>query len=603
MKNIRSVPPGRRLDTEVVPIHRRGQSPIEPQQLAFDDLGLSLEQATFLVVDVETTGEKPGLHSLTEIGAVKVRGGEVIGEFGTLVNPGIPIPAFISRLTGISTAMVTTAPSLAEVMLAFIEFIGHDSELIYVAHNARFDIGQLTGAAQAVGLEFPQRRTVDTVKLSRRVFTRDEVPNYKLSSLARLVGATTTPTHRALDDARATVDVLHAVLSRLGPLGVTHVDDLMTAHSGVPSKRRKKISLADGLPRGSGVYQFVGPNDEILYIGVSGNVYKRVRSYFTAAEKRRRIGEMVDLAERVEAIETATLIEAEILEIRLIREIRPRYNKRSKPRSRYWLRLTQEPHPRLTITKVVLREHVDHVLGPFTRFAHAKQAKELIESVSGLRTCSQTLPAVADGRLPCHMAELNLCDAPCVTGIEQRQACRAAAHAISGNLDVIYSATQERMAKLSQLERFEAALAERERLYALVNGAVAGAICLPLVHAGRIIAAAPSDEKSASWEVIVIDHGRFVQSMVVAADIQVHRFAEEFMATHPLSVLPERPFESVSTDELRCLSRWLWRDGVRIVVASKPDALSTPLDHAQKIKLPTIPGFDEGIMGSLEHLD
>lgn len=568
---------------------------MEPEQLAFEDLELALDQATFLVVDVETTGEKPGLHSLTEIGAVKVRGGEVIGEFQSLINPGVPIPAFIARLTGITNAMVATAPPLAQVMISFIEFIGHDPELIYVAHNARFDIGQLSGAAQAINLQFPKRATVDTVKLARRVFTRDEVPNYKLASLARFVGAHTTPIHRALDDARATVDVLHGVLSRLGSVGVTHVNDLLTAHSSVPNSRRRKASLADELPKGCGVYQFIGPNNEILYIGVSANIYRRVRSYFTAAEKRRRINEMVDLACRVEAIPTATVLEAQILEIRLIRDITPWYNKRSRPRARYWVGMTNEAHPRLKVTTVAPGDQLRSLLGPFTRRSAAHRAKELLESVSRLRTCSDVLPAQPDGRPSCHMEELGLCDAPCRSGIMQRQSVDVVSQALQGNLDYIHNQTMKKMESLAHQERFEAAQGERECLYALVEGAVAHSVCVPLIEAGRIIAAAPAVNQPNTWEVIVVDHGRFRESHIFVDENAVRRFATEFVVANPLAPLPQRPFDAVSTDELRCVSQWLWRDGVRIIAVTHPEKLSTAVTHARKITLPTLAGSEHSL--------
>ena len=117
-ESLNSTAPGHRLELD----HYRG--PVG--QLSFDDLGLPLENVTFVVVDLETTGGKPELHSITEFGAVKVRGGELVGEFATLVNPGVPIPPFITVLTGITTAMTIEAPDISAVMPAFLEFLGSD---------------------------------------------------------------------------------------------------------------------------------------------------------------------------------------------------------------------------------------------------------------------------------------------------------------------------------------------------------------------------------------------------------------------------------------------------------------------------------------------
>src|SRR5690606_10963526 len=153
---------------------------------------------------------------------------------------------------------------------------------------------------------------------------------------------------------RATVDVLHGLLGRLAPLGATHLEDLATLGDPVPHKRRRKATLADSLPTGPGVYQFLGPGGAGLYVGKAVNPRRRVRSYSTAAEKRKRIGEMVDLPQEVRPIPCATELEASVRELRLIAELDPPYNRRSrKPHRRPWIRLTDEPFPRLSIVRSV----------------------------------------------------------------------------------------------------------------------------------------------------------------------------------------------------------------------------------------------------------
>ncbi|WP_261376362.1 DEDD exonuclease domain-containing protein, partial [Isoptericola variabilis] len=290
-------------------------------QPSFEELGTPLRDVTFVVVDLETTGGRTEDSGITEIGAVKVRGGEVLGELQSLVNPGHPVPAFVARLTGITTAMVATAPDLALVLPSFLEFARGS---VLVAHNAPYDVGFLRAACERLGYPWPGFRVVDTVPLARRVVTRDEAPNHKLSTLAALFRARTTPQHRALADARATVDVLHGLLERLAPLGVTHLEDLATAADPVPPEVRRKRHLADGLPDAPGVYLFRGPGDEVLYVGTSTNIRKRVRTYFTAGEKRRRITEMVRIAHAVTPVVCATPLEAQVRELRLITEHAPR---------------------------------------------------------------------------------------------------------------------------------------------------------------------------------------------------------------------------------------------------------------------------------------
>ena len=293
-------------------------------QVSFADMGTPLERATFVVVDLETTGGAPGARSLTEIGAVKVRGGQVLAEFSTLVNPGVAIPAQITMLTGITNAMVAGAPGVRTCVEAFLDWADLlAGDVVLVAHNARFDVGHLRGAAAALGLGWPEPRVLDTLALARKAWTRSEVPNHKLGTLAAFVGSQIRPTHRALDDARATVDVLHGALEVMAPLGVTHLEDLATASDPVPARRRAKSRLADALPSGPGVYQFRSAADQVLYVGSAVDLKRRVRSYFTAAEKRRQVAQMLDTTVSVRHIATPTLIEARVRELRMIAELDP----------------------------------------------------------------------------------------------------------------------------------------------------------------------------------------------------------------------------------------------------------------------------------------
>ncbi len=189
---------------------------------------LPLAETTFVVVDLETSGASPSLGAgITEIGAVKVRGGIVLGEFSTFINPQGPISEFITTLTGITNEMVWDAPLMGEIFPTLIEFLGPHDQSVLVAHNAPFDMGFLKASAKAVDYPWPAYRVMDTVRFSRKVVSKEEVGDYKLGTLAAFFGAKTSPTHRALDDARATVDVLHAVLERFGDRGVTTIEDLL----------------------------------------------------------------------------------------------------------------------------------------------------------------------------------------------------------------------------------------------------------------------------------------------------------------------------------------------------------------------------------------
>lgn len=292
--------------TGAAPIAHAGRRDGTPVQGTLDDLGTPLAEVTFVVVDLETTGGSAAASSITEVGAVKVRGGEVLGEFQTLVRPGESIPVFIQVLTGITDAMVSQAPRIDSVLPAFLEFARGS---VLVAHNAGFDVSFLKETARATGHPWPGFRVLDTVHLARQLVTKDESGNHKLSSLAVVFGATTTPDHRALHDARATVDVLHGLLERVGNLGVHTFEELSSYTSRVTPAQRRKRFLAEHLPPLPGVYVFQDERGRPLYVGTSRNIRARARSYFTASEQRTRMSEMVGLAARIQPIVCQTTLE------------------------------------------------------------------------------------------------------------------------------------------------------------------------------------------------------------------------------------------------------------------------------------------------------
>ena len=210
-------------------------------QVTIEDLGRPLVRTTFVVLDLETSGGAPHLGAhITEIGAVKVRGGEVLGKFQTFVNPGTPIPSFITALTGITDEMVSPSPRIAEILPILLEFLGSENETVFVAHNAPFDLSFLKAAATASQYDWPKFLVIDTAKLARRVLSRDEVVNCKLATLAEFFSTSVSPTHRALDDALATVDVLHALIGRVGTLGISTLEELQDFSNRKSSARTRK---------------------------------------------------------------------------------------------------------------------------------------------------------------------------------------------------------------------------------------------------------------------------------------------------------------------------------------------------------------------------
>jgi len=203
----------------------------------------TLAETTFAVLDLETSGGSPRLGAgITEIGVVKVKGGEVLGTFQSFVDPGHSLPVFITQLTGISDEMLISAPFIDEILPTLFEFLGSAEETVVVAHNSPFDLSFLKAASKTHEIEWPDYLTVDTARLARAVLDRDEVINCKLSTLADFFGASISPNHRALDDALATVDVLHGLIERLAGFDVHNFEQMRNFPS---RKKRAKRPISE----------------------------------------------------------------------------------------------------------------------------------------------------------------------------------------------------------------------------------------------------------------------------------------------------------------------------------------------------------------------
>ncbi|WP_285703477.1 DEDD exonuclease domain-containing protein [Microtetraspora sp. NBRC 16547] len=535
---------------------------MEAVQGTLDELGTPLQDVTFVVFDLETTGGAAAEHAITEIGAVKVRGGEVLGEFATLVDPGGPIPPFISVLTGITDAMVVAAPKMPEVVPSFLEFI---TGAALVAHNAPFDMSFLKAACAAAGYPPPVNPVVDTADLARRVLTRDETPNCKLSTLARLFRSATEPHHRALADARATVDVLHGLIGRVGSYGVHTLEDLRSFVRAPSPEQQRKRHLAQSVPSAPGVYVFEDAKGEALYIGKSSNLRNRVRSYFTASETRPRVREMVGIAESVRTIVCATALEAEVHELRMIAAAKPRYNKRSRfPERVVWLKLTDEPFPRLSVVREIKDDHGAY-LGPFPSSRMADDARAALHEALPLRQCRERLSA-RTRRTACTLAELGRCGAPCEgreTEDDYAQHVESARHAMERDPDVVFSAIEARMRRLSAEQRYEEAAVDRDRLAAYVRTAARMQRLRSLTGIPQMVAASPAFD--GGWDIHVVRHGRLAAAGVMPRGAHPVPYVDALVATAETVRPGPGPIPAASAEETECVLRWLDSPGVRLV--------------------------------------
>jgi DNA polymerase-3 subunit epsilon len=539
--------------------------PPVPVQATLDELGTPLREVTFVVVDLETTGGPPEECGITEIGAVKVRSGEVLGEFQTLVDPGLPVPALVAVLTGITDRLLAGAPRLEAALPAFLEFA---RGAVLVAHNAPYDTGFLRASCARCGLPWADPPVLDTARLARHVVDRDEARNHKLGTLAALFGSPVTPDHRALTDARATVHVLHALMERVGNLGVQSLEELSAYTARVPPETRRKRTLAAALPHAPGVYVFLDERERPLYVGRSVDIAARVRSYFTASESRTRMREMVALAAAVRPVVCATPLEAAVRELRLIAEHAPPYNRRSRfPERSPWVKLTVEAFPRLSVVRQVRADGAAYI-GPFPGTEHAALAVAALHDTFRLRQCAGRLPRVPPpGARACLLADIGRCGAPCVAGQSAAAYSRivdAARAAMAHDAREVVAALLARARSLGATERFEEAGVARDRLLAFLRAAGRAQRLAPLAAAAELVAARRTD--SGGWELVLVRHGRLAGTAVSPAGADPRPVIAALRASGehvPAPVAP--PMPAALPEEAEQVLTWLEQPGVRLV--------------------------------------
>jgi DNA polymerase III epsilon subunit family exonuclease len=296
---------------------------------------LLLEDATYVVVDLETTGLRPGSSGICEIGAVRLRGFEVEAEFQTLVNPGLPIDAGASALTGLRSEQLRGAPRPADAVRSFLSFA---DDAVLVAHNARFDLAFLDRETERLTGTRIGSAVVDTVRLARTLLA-GRVPGFGLAQLAWFFDTSERPCHRALPDSRATAELLLALIGLAQERGARSVADLTDLAATRTRRLLDKRHLAYGAPTRPGVYLFLGRNDQVLYVGRARDLRSRLRSYFRSDRQRPAVEAAVAAAERIDWRVTGSELEAALEELRLIRDIRPPGNARvSRPERQVWLR-------------------------------------------------------------------------------------------------------------------------------------------------------------------------------------------------------------------------------------------------------------------------
>ncbi len=418
----------------------------------------------FVAVDLETTGCRPGRNSIIEIGAVRFTATAVTGIFERLVHPCESIPHAIEELTGITTGMVASAE---EVGAAVRDFLAFAEGAVLVAHNYRFDLSFLDHEAEVLGARPIPRPIIDTLPLTRRL--RPDAHRYSLRALAAELGTATTPDHRAGNDARATAQLLQALLPDIERLQIRTVGELASL-CGLDRQQELagRLPLTRGIPDEPGVYLLRDAEGTVIYVGHAKSLRTRIRQYFYAGTATDSLAAEVA---SVTTVHTPSQLDAVLLEQRLVDRHRPRRNPAAR-RSRATYLIKVDPSSRFPGLRVVEAPRTrGRLFGPFTSRWAARTLVDGLSDAYSLRRCARRLGR-ATALAACAKRDSGSCPAPCVHDLDPAEYGRRldSALAVFTDPSAAREIFLERQHRSAEEGRYEDAIRYRDVLRALERG-------------------------------------------------------------------------------------------------------------------------------------
>jgi DNA polymerase III subunit epsilon len=542
----------------------------------------ALARTAFVVVDLETTGGSAVYDRVLEVAAIRVENGIVQDRFERLVEPGVPIPPFVTRITGINSALVRGKPSFDSLLPDLRRLF---DGAVVVAHNASFDCNFLSNAFGRAGLPWQGDRLC-TLRLARRLIPG--LHSYRLDSLCAFLGFTFVQRHRAGPDAEATLSLLQHLLETAVGRGIDSLGSLLRvqAQPVTPKRRKGRVdeSQVAALPTTPGVYLLKDLHGQVVYVGKSVNVRQRVRTHLrpkgTAMSGgqprlRRRLANIAD----VEAIETSSELEALLLESKLVKRYLPEANSLLRDYHDYpFIKVDMvDAHPRLEATR---ERPGDGALyfGPFRRPGVVSSAVVFLNEQLGLRQCSGSLKP---GQAACALLEMKKCLGPCVGAVsaaEYRAAVDEGVRVLRGeDTSFLEQAALKRDALAEEL-RFEEAAELRDRIRDVEQ--VVGIQQRLAAFSDRNVVLVTPDLQPERMRLLLVRGGRLAEevSLPVRATPSHLRFLLRRVYAAPVKAQVTRD----ELDDLHIVDAWLRRRHQEVVEVAVP--LTDPESAASAVR-------------------
>jgi len=356
----------------------------------------------YAIIDVETTGGRPKESKITEIAIFIHDGKEVVDSLCTLINPEMEIPEFIVRLTGISDAMVANAPKFFEVAKQIVEIT---EGCVFVAHNVGFDYSMIRGEFRSLGFDY-RRDQLCTVRSSRYLLPGYD--SYSLGKLCRALGIQVENRHRATGDALATTKLFDILVQKTeGNLSGFVQGEIDTKDL----NPNLDLNSIDDLPEKTGVYKLFDEDNQLIYIGKSKSIKKRVEQHLSNY-KANKNGEMRKEICRAEFILTGSELIALLLESKLIKQHRPKYNRMlRKSRFSHGLFKYTDQNGYICLHVKSMSKALDI---PLTSFASAAEGAKILHAITDKYELCQKLNGLYKSTTSCFRFQTKECKGACI---------------------------------------------------------------------------------------------------------------------------------------------------------------------------------------------
>jgi DNA polymerase-3 subunit epsilon len=549
----------------------------------------ALDEIEFVVVDTETTGLRPGSHRVIEVAGVRIRGGEVLSSYQSLLNPGVRIPNFIVQFTGITQEMLATAPKSHEALPEFLSFV---EGAIVVGHNVGFDLSFLSSEAQLLGQSFPIDG-LDTIPLARRFLPG--LRRFKLDNVATHLKIPTTARHRALGDAKVTAAIFIKLLELAGQQGITTLGQLRrrlqlpVAWSGDISQattvRQLELLRSDGklgaasvtarptgtlflnpawkrdFPTQPGVYLMKDINGQVIYVGKAKCLKDRLSSYYNQPLGYARKDGLLQNVREIETRVLGSELEALLVESQLIKQLQPIYNVQLRNYEHYpFIKIdVQHAFPRVYATREVAADGARY-FGPFRSRRLVDLTIELVQKIFPIRTCTRALPPQAKPSEPCLRLHLNRCPAPCRGDADPaayRKVIDEVCAFLGGEREDLLDRLRRQMLEASQQLNFERAAWLRDTIRSVDEVLIGQKLITGAVEANNLLIVYPSARENSN-ELFLIRHGRLVEQRCVAHSPEdTKRAVCELLQVAAEMGEPPSLVSQAEVDQINIISRWI----------------------------------------------